>query len=84
MHGLGGGPQHLVAFAPVAGAKFVGLQRVENTQRLGRVAADVESVDRDVLDDVVRIDDEGGAEGDPLFGRQDAERFGVAEIVGSL
>ena len=83
MAGLGCRPKHVLAFAPVAGAEFVGLQRVENAQRLGRVAADVEAVDRDMLDHIIRIDDEGRAERDMLVLVQDPERLGeLAASVG--
>ena len=63
---LGRRAQDLFALPPVARAQLVGLERVEDAQRLLRVAADVEAVDRDVLDDIVGIDDEGGAIGDAL------------------
>src|SRR5437763_1966913 len=72
--GLGGGTEHFLTLGPVAGAELVGLQRVEDSKRLLRVAADIEAVDRDVLDDVVGIDDEGGAIGDALIRSDDAER----------
>src|SRR5690606_24104089 len=68
------GAQDLVASLPVARAQLVRLQRVENAQRLGRVAADIEAVHRDMLDDIVGIDDEGRAEGDALAGIENAER----------
>ena len=84
VRGLGGikpRAEHLFAGRPVAGAQLVGLQRVEDAQRLRRVAADVEAVDGDVLDDVVRIDDERGAEGDMLVAVEDAERLGQLRAI---
>ena len=82
--GLGGRLQDFLAFLPVAGAELVGLQRIEDAQLLLRVTADIEAVDRDVLDHIVRIDDEGGAIGDALFRMKDAERVGqLLRIVGN-
>src|SRR3982750_376892 len=72
--GSGRRAQNLLAFLPVAGAELVRLKRVEDPQGLLRVAADVEAVHRDVLDDVVGIDDEGGPEGDALVPGNDPER----------
>src|SRR5688500_10990632 len=57
-----GGLQRVLALLPVAGAELVGLQRVEHAQDLLRVAADVQAVDRDELDDTVRVDQEGRAQ----------------------
>src|SRR3982751_6283647 len=59
--------QHLFARRPVARAELVRLESVEHAESLRRVAADVEAVDRDVLDHIVRIDDEGRAEGDAFI-----------------
>ena len=67
--GLSRRAQHLFTLRPIARAKLVRLERVEDPQRLLRVAAHVQAVDRHVLDDVVGIDDEGCAERDALFFR---------------
>src|SRR5579883_292398 len=69
-----GGLQDLFAPLPVAGAKLVGLQRVEHAQNFLRVAADREVVDRHEADDALRIDDEGRAQADALALVEDAER----------
>src|SRR5690606_3930846 len=66
----------LAADRAVAGAQFVGLQGVDNAQRVFRRTADVQVGDIDVLDDVVRVHDEGGAQGDAVFFVQDAQVAG--------
>src|SRR5665213_833564 len=70
------GLQGVLAFLPVAQAELIGLEGVEQAQRLLRIAPDIEVVDRDVADDALRIDDEGGAQrhARPLV--EDAERRG--------
>src|SRR5262249_6092267 len=68
------GLQDRLALLPVAGAKLVGLQRVEHAQDLLRVAADAEVVDRHEADHALGIDDEGGAQRDALLLVEDAER----------
>src|SRR5579862_796383 len=50
--------ERIAANGAVAGAELVRLQTVEDAQNLLGIAADVEVVDGDVLDDVVRVDDE--------------------------
>src|SRR5512139_2761658 len=45
------GLEDVVALLPVAGAEFVGLQRVEHAQHFLRIAADREVVDRHEADD---------------------------------
>src|SRR4051812_26870105 len=75
------GLQHFLAFLPVAGAQLVGLKRVEDAQSLLRVAADVEAVHRNVLDDVVRIDDERRAIGDSGVRGDDSERAGQLLLI---
>ena len=70
---LSGRLENLFARVPVARAKLVGLKGVEHAQGLLRVPADIEAVDRHVLDDVVGIDDERRAIGDMLFGIEDPE-----------
>jgi hypothetical protein len=49
--------------ATVARAEFVGLQAVQNAQHFIGVATHVQVVHADVLNGVVRVDDEGGAQG---------------------
>src|SRR5690348_2406942 len=53
---------------PVARAELVGLKAVENAQHLFRIPADVQVVDRHVLDHVVRVDDEGRAQRHAFLG----------------
>src|ERR1700754_1932430 len=67
------GLQDLVALLPVAGAKLVGLQRIEHAQHFLRVAADREVVHRHEADDAIGIDDEGGAQADALGLVEDAQ-----------
>ena len=55
--------QRAAAHRAVARAQLVGLQAVKNAQDLVRVAAHIQVVDADVLDDVVGVDDEGRAQG---------------------
>lgn len=78
---LGGRPQDLFTLRPVARAQFVGLQRIEEAQRLLRIAANVQTIDRDMLDHIVGVDDEGGAIGDTSIGSDDAERVGEILLV---
>src|SRR5690606_14646495 len=68
--------QGLAADRAVAGAQFVGLQGVDDTQGVRRRAADVQVGDVDVLHDVVRVDHEGGAQGDAFFLVKHAQRTG--------
>src|SRR5688572_15755665 len=77
----GGGPQNLFALMPVAWAQLVGLQRVEDAQRLLRIAALVEAVDRHMLDHVMRIDDEGSAQANAGVLVENAERTGELMLV---
>ena len=58
--------QGVAAHRTVAGAELVGLQGVEDTQGVLRIAADVEVGDVDVLHDVVRVDHQGRAERDAV------------------
>src|SRR5271165_282038 len=51
----------LLALLPVAGAELVGLQRIQHTQNLRRVAADREIGDVNKADDALRVHEEGGA-----------------------
>src|SRR3954453_13130296 len=67
------GLQDVFALLPVAGAKLVGLQRIEHAQHFLRVAADREVVHRHEADDALGIDDEGGAQADALALVEDAE-----------
>src|ERR1700754_985303 len=67
------GLQDVVALLPVAGAEFVGLQRVEHAQHFLRVAADRQVVHRHEADDALGIDDEGGAQADALGLVEDAQ-----------
>ena len=53
----------LFALLPVAGAEFVGLQRVQHPQHFGRIAADAHVGDIDEADDAFGIDQIGGALG---------------------
>src|SRR5690606_32137790 len=64
--------ERFAADRTIAGAKLIRLQGVENAQRVLRIAADAEIVDVNVLDDVVRVDDEGGAQRNARF-RTNAE-----------
>src|SRR6266851_1816045 len=66
--------ERLFALLPVAGAKLIGLQRVEDAQHLARVAADRKIIDADMADDALGIDDEGGAQRDALVLVEDAQR----------
>src|SRR5690606_34838287 len=63
----------LAADRAVARTQLVGLQAVEDTQRLVGVAADVQVVHRDVLDRVVRVDDESRTQRDAFVPVADAE-----------
>src|SRR2546422_2817918 len=54
--------QGATADRPVAGAQLVGLQSIEHAQHFLGAAADIEVVDRDVLDHVVGVDDERRAQ----------------------
>src|SRR5579859_1024455 len=72
--GSGGRAQNLFALLPVAGAQLPGLEGVEQAQRLVGVAADIEAVDRDVLDRALWVDDEGRAQRHARLGIEDAER----------
>src|SRR6185312_8274917 len=67
--------QGVAADAAVARAELVGLQAVEDPQHLLGAAPDVEVVDRHVLDDVVRVDDERCAKRHPFV------RIAHAELV---
>src|SRR5690606_38059271 len=79
------GGQGVAADRAVAGAQFVGLQGVDDAQRVFRRTADVQVGDIDVLDDVVRIDDEGRAQGHAFFFVQHAQGAGqLAAVVGEL
>ena len=68
---LSGRPQHLLALAPVARAKFVGLQRIQHPQCFSGVTADIETIHRNMLDHIVRINIKSGAKGYALFGKKD-------------
>src|SRR5688500_10962099 len=70
------GLQDLFALLPVAGAKLVGLQRVEHAQHFLRIAADRQVVHRDEADDALGIDDEGGAQADAFALVEDAQLLG--------
>src|SRR3954454_1221692 len=61
------------ALLPVAGAELVGLQGIEDTKDFERIASDGEIVDGNEADNVVRIDDEGGALCHTFLGIEDAE-----------
>src|SRR2546426_12673062 len=50
--------QGATADRPVAGAQLVGLQSIEHAQHFLGAAADIEVVDRNVLDDAVGVVDE--------------------------
>src|SRR5205809_4870410 len=67
------GSERVAADRAVARAELVGLQAVEDAQHLVGIAAHVEVVHAHVLDRVVRIDDEGGAQGDAFGAVADAE-----------
>src|ERR1700741_3522890 len=79
--GLSRRAQQLFTLTPVARAQRVGLERIENTKRLLRVAADVQAIDRDVLDHVVGVDDEGRSESDSLLLGEDSESLGELLLV---
>src|SRR5687768_2485177 len=79
--GLSGWSQRLLTFLPVARAKLVRLKGIEDTERFLRVAPDIEAVDRHMLDDIVGIDDEGGAIGDACVRSDDAERVGQFLLI---
>src|SRR5690606_19880573 len=64
-----------IALLPVAGAQFVGLQRVQHPQHLVDITAHGTGGHRDELDLVVRVDDEGGAVGHTV-GIENAGRGG--------
>ena len=66
--------KRFLALLPVAGAQLVGLQRVEHAQNFLRVAAHGKIGHVHEANDVLRIDDEGGALGDAGLLIQDAER----------
>ena len=51
--------ERLVALLPIARAKLIGLQRVENAQHLGRVTPDRKIVHAGETDDAFGIDQEG-------------------------
>src|SRR6185437_3153127 len=68
--------QRLTAHRTVAGAQLVGLQAVEDAQGFLRRTADIQAVDRDMLHDAVRIDDQGGAQRDIGVVVQHAQRAG--------
>src|SRR5271155_2034298 len=65
--------QRAASDRPIARAQLVGLQAVQNAQHLFRTAADIEVVHRNVLDDVVRIDDERRPQRHPFLGVAHAE-----------
>src|SRR5690606_35550437 len=78
--------ERAAADGAVACAQTVGQQRVQDAQGFFGAAAHVEIVDRHVLDDVVRIDDEGGAQCDAFGLFADAQRIDqrtrrIAELV---
>src|SRR5690625_5001031 len=68
--------ENLFALLPVAGAEFVGLQRVQDAQGLLRVPADTQVVHGHVADDAVRVHDEGGPQADAFVHVKDAELGG--------
>src|SRR5690606_34805291 len=79
------GGQGVAADRAVAGAQFVGLQGVDDAKRVFRRTADVQVGDINVLDDVVRVDDEGRAQGHAFFFVQHAQGAGqLAAVVGEL
>jgi hypothetical protein len=59
---------------PIARAQLVGLERVEDAQHLGHAAADAQIVHAHPANRPRGIDDERGAQRDPLRLVQDAER----------
>src|SRR5688572_13867802 len=59
--------QRIAADRAVARAELVRLQAVEDAQDFLGVAADVQVVDRDVLDHVVRVDDERRPQGNTFL-----------------
>ena len=65
----------LFALLPVAGAEFVGLQRIQNTKNFLRIASDGKIVDGNKADDVLGIDDEGGALSDAFLRIENAQLF---------
>jgi len=54
---------------------FVGLQRIQHPQCFIWVTTDVETICRDMLDNIVRINNESCMIIDALFRVEDAERF---------
>src|SRR5579864_4445753 len=73
---ISGRLQGLFALLPVAGTELVGLQRIENAQHFGRVAADRKIGDVDEADHALGVHDVGGALGDARFGVENAEAPG--------
>src|SRR5262249_49807151 len=71
---LGRFAQGLFALLPVAGAKLIGLQRVEHAQSLIHAPPDRQIITRHPSDDAFGIDDECRAQRHALFLVKDSQR----------
>jgi hypothetical protein len=67
--------EHFLALVPVAGAKLVGLQGIENAQDFLGIAAHGKIVDGNEPNHIIGIDDESGALGHAFGGIEAAPQL---------